>query len=265
MKQLFQYKYLLVASFLFLFACKKVIDINLNNSASQIVVQGNITNELGSYQVKLATSVNYSQDNIYPAVKGAFVQISDDSTGVVDTLLETQNGTYNTSKIIGAIGHTYHLVIKANGKTYTAASTMPKQVLLDSITFQTNTGFGNSVTNVLPNFKDPANEYNAYQFLQSINGKPSKQIYVFDDRLSDGRFISRQLFNDSAYIQKLDTIQVEMQCLDKPVFNYFKELSGLDPTNGQPTSPANPTSNISNGALGYFSAHTVERKQAVFK
>jgi hypothetical protein len=142
---------------------------------------------------------------------------------------------------------------------------MPKQVLLDSLTFQTNTGFGNSVTNVLPNFKDPANEYNAYQFLQSINGKLSKQIFVFDDRLSDGRYISRQLFNDSAYIQKLDTIQIEMQCLDKPVFNYFKELSGLDPTNGQPTSPANPTSNISNGALGYFSAHTVERKQVVFK
>jgi hypothetical protein len=56
-----------------------------------------------------------------------------------------------------------------------------------------------------------------------------------------------------------------MQCIDKNVFKYLEELSGQDATNGQPTSPADPTSNITNGALGYFSAHTIQRKKTVFK
>jgi hypothetical protein len=56
-----------------------------------------------------------------------------------------------------------------------------------------------------------------------------------------------------------------MRCIDKKVFDYLKQLSGLDPTNGQPTTPANPTSNISGGSLGYFSAHTVQRKKTIVK
>ncbi|MFP5041129.1 DUF4249 domain-containing protein [Parasediminibacterium sp. JCM 36343] len=246
-------------------ACKKVITVNLKDAAPQIVIEGNITNEARPYIVTIAKSVDFTQDNVYPPVTGATVTIKDDSTGITDMLSELPNGVYSSNATKGDIGHTYHLTVIANGKTYTAASTMPAQVLLDSITFQTNAAFGNSVTNALPNFQDPSGVYNAYQFVQSINGKLSKQLYVFDDRLSDGRYISRQLFNDSAYIQKGDTIQLEMQCLDKPVYSYFKELAGLDPTNGQPTSPANPISNINNGALGYFSAHTVQIKKAVFK
>jgi hypothetical protein len=54
-----------------------------------------------------------------------------------------------------------------------------------------------------------------------------------------------------------------MRCIDKNVFEYFKQLSGLDPTNGQPTAPTNPVSNISGGALGYFSAHTTQKKKAI--
>jgi hypothetical protein len=54
-----------------------------------------------------------------------------------------------------------------------------------------------------------------------------------------------------------------MLCIDNNVFEYFKQLSGLDPTNGQPTAPTNPISNISGGALGYFSAHTTQKKKAI--
>jgi hypothetical protein len=245
-------------------SCKKVITVTVNNATPVLVVQGNITNQTGPYTVKLTSSVYYSEDNLFPAITGAVVKITDDSTGVTDLLTEKQQGIYLTNTTIGAVNHTYHLFISTGGKEYTATSTMPKQVFLDSITFLTNTGFGQNVTNPLPNFQDPAGVYNAYRFIEWFNSKPSKQIFVFDDRLSDGKYVARQLFNDSSYIQPSDTVQLEMQCIDKNVYNYFKELDGTDPTNGQPTSPANPTSNVSNGALGYFSAHTVQTKRKVF-
>jgi hypothetical protein len=245
-------------------ACKKIITVDLNNAAPVLVVQGNITNESGPYAVKLTKSISYSADNDYPAVSSAVVKITDDSTGVVDILTETGKGVYITNATQGNPLHTYHLYIKAEGKEYTAVSTMPKQVLLDSLSFFTTVAFNRKQTNPLPNFQDPLGTYNAYRFLQTTNSTPSKQIFVFNDRLSDGRYISRQLNNDSSYIQSGDTVRLEMQCIDKDNFEYLKELSRRDPTNGQPTSPANPTNLISNGALGYFSAHTVQRVQKVF-
>ena len=257
-------KYLLLIAAVVVCGCKKVINVSLNNAAPTIVIEGNVSNEAGPYQVKLTTSVSYTTDNIYPGVTGAFVTIKDDSTGVTDQLTETPNGVYTTNNTIGAVGHTYHLYVKSNGQEYTATSTMPQQVLLDSITFLTTTAFKKSNTNPQPNFQDPVGVYNAYEFLETFHGVASKQIFVFDDEFSDGRYTVRQLFNDSSYIQKGDTVQLEMRCIDKNIFYYLKELGRQDPTNGQPTSPANPTSNISNGALGYFSAHTTQRKKAVF-
>ena len=48
-----------------------------------------------------------------------------------------------------------------------------------------------------------------------------------------------------------------MNCVDKNVWGYYSTL-GLSVTgnNPQSLSPANPVSNISNNALGYFNACT---------
>ena len=212
----------------------------------------------------ITKSVAFYNSNVFPVVSGAVVTITDSNQNIVDSLIENPAGTYSTSKLVGTVGHTYLLDVKSGGQEYKASSTMPLPVNLDSITFITNSGFGKPSTNAVVNFQDPAGVYNAYNFVQTINNVPSKQIFVFDDRLSDGKYITKQLFNDSSYIQPGALIQIEMQCIDKNVFNYLKELSSSDPTNGQPTSPADPTTNLSNGALGYFSSHTSQKKSAVF-
>jgi hypothetical protein len=53
-----------------------------------------------------------------------------------------------------------------------------------------------------------------------------------------------------------------MNCVDKAVYDYLDELLQVS-TNASgfaSPSPANPTSNITGGALGYFSANTVNAK-----
>jgi len=52
-----------------------------------------------------------------------------------------------------------------------------------------------------------------------------------------------------------------MYCIDENVFKYFFELRQL--LNANPfneATPANPDTNLTNGALGYFSAHTIQSK-----
>ncbi len=263
MKRLYFIYALLVATTFY--SCKKVIDLKLKDATPLLIIQGNVTNVPGFYDVSLNKSVSYSSPNVFPAVSGASVKITDSTTGLIDVLKEISPGIYRTLTLQGVQGHTYILDITAEGKTYKASSIMPKLVNLDSVSFLVNTGFGETIINPVPNFQDPANQKNHYRFIQSINNKAYDKIFLFDDRLSDGKYMARQLFNDSAYIQIKDTVQLEMQCIDKRVFEYYKQLSGLDPTNGQPTSPTNPDTNISGGALGYFSAHTVQKKKAVVK
>jgi len=196
-------------------------------------------------------------------VTGAAVQIMDSTGGQSFTLTETSPGMYETSGFTGKPGHVYSLVVQADGQQYTAVSTMPAVVHLDSVSFALNTDFnGKKDLNAVVNFQDPVGIVNYYQFIEHINGKLVPNTFVFEDRLSDGRYIEQPLFNDSAYLKKGDTLQLKMYCIDKNIYNYFFSLLQVTPSNGfQAATPDNPLTNLTGGAVGYFSAHTVNREK----
>jgi uncharacterized membrane protein len=246
------------------YGCKKVIDVHLNNGTVQTVITGEVTNRPGPYLVTISKSVNFSADNIFPTVSGAFVVIA--GNGVIDTLSETSPGTYATHKLIGKPGSSYVLYVSAEGQIYTAISTMPQPVRLDSLGL-----LSGRKDNIFPiaYFKDPAGIKNYYQFIEYANGKRfsnGKGNTIFDDRLSDGRNISNILYtDDSTDIKSGISLTVQMNCIDKPVYNYlleFLQVSGGGRGFSGP-APTNPTSNISGGALGYFSAFSESSKTLV--
>ena len=251
--------YLSVVSALLLLSCKKIVTLKLNNVPEAIVIQGNVTNNAGPYYVTISQPVDFYVDNSFPPVSGAAVLISN-SEGQTDSLTEVSPGNYATSFIQGAPGDTYRLSVTVQGVNYTASSTMPSTVNLDSITFEENKGFGRTRISAVANFQDPAGERNYYQFVEYLDGvQLTKDLFVFDDRLSDGRYINYTLYNDTSYLQPGDAVRVDLYCIDSAVYNYFFQLLQSDGAGSFNTSasPANPTSNLSNGAFGYFSAHTV--------
>ena len=252
------YRYLFLLASLGAVACKKVIQVDLNNAAPQIVIEGNVTNGPGPYQVLISRSVAFSATNTFPPVSGAAVSIIDSTTGTVEQLRESDSGVYITRYLTGTPLHTYELLVVVDGKQYAANSTMPSPVALDSVTFSENTGFDNKITvNAVVNFLDPPGVINYYQFTEHVNSRLIPNVFVFEDRLSDGRYIEDPLFNDSSYMQKGDTLLLTMNCVDQNTYNYFFTLANVTGNNSfQSTTPANPISNWSNGALGYFSAHT---------
>lgn len=95
-----------------------------------------------------------------------------------------------------------------------------------------------------------------------MNNVPYKAFYALDDRLTNGNLIRHQLYMDSAYIQKEDLVTVAMSSVDKNIYNYFNVLQS---NGGNSTAtPSNPPSNISNGALGYFAAASIDVQTAQF-
>lgn len=245
-------------------ACTKVINLSVPNAATQIVIEGNVTNGPGPYQVSITTTVPFSADNNFPTVDGAQVTITDHA-GLYDSLVETAPGVYSTQgNWVGQPGNAYTLNVSVNGGHYTGTSTMPQPVNLDSVTFVQISRLKKGIIEAVPNFQDPPDVGHYYQFAETINGSPLNKIFVFDDRLSAGNYIQQPLADDSAHLQAGDYLSLNMYCLDENTYNYFRELAQQQNTGTfeavlfTDVAPANPNNNLSGGALGYFSANTTQ-------
>lgn len=242
-------------------ACRRVIDISLNNAASLYVIEG-VVNDNGLCRVYVSESVGIDDTLSSNGISGLAVTISDNN-GAAVKLAERSPGTYQTSVIKGRPGHTYHLQVIINNEAFTASSTMPAVVLPDSLDFSAETISGHMryIANVW--YTDPPELTNYYRFVQYVNSRKEETVFVNNDYLSNGNLISFPLFylnpddDDSRDIRKGDTVKVEMQCVDAAVYKYWYSLSAITNTfTLSGVTPANPVSNISGGVLGYFSAHT---------
>lgn len=258
-------KYLLIlAALLTLGSCQKVITLNLNTEGKKVVIEGGISNQAGPYTVRVSQSADFYQAGIGEVIANATVTLSD-NTGATETLTHTGNGTYQTKTTKGTAGRTYTLRVTANGTTYQATSTMPTAVPLDTLTYEAQ-ALGDII---YANYTDPAPAGNNYRWVMYVNDKPQGDVFAVNDRLSNGIRTRQALFLTSPNAPDLttgDRIRVDMQCIDAPVYDYFFGLGQvLGSGNNQAATPANPTSNLSGGALGYFSAYSVTTQSLTIK
>ncbi len=250
-------------SAMLLLSCKKVIQIDFDNAAQQLVIEGNVTNGSNTQTVKISKSVAITDASNFPAVSGATVSIS--SNGNNYPLKEVSAGNYMVSGLRGQPGRTYQLNINYNGQTYKATSMMPGQVKLDSLGLDVTSVVGKEFKSITVAYTDPAAETNYYRFILTVNNKTSGQYFIYTDQLTNGRAVNRNLRDNDLNLETGDVAVIEMQCIDKNIYQYWNGLSQNQNRGGASTTPANPVSNISNGALGYFSAHTVQTVQFTVK
>jgi hypothetical protein len=249
-------------------SCTKVVNINLNSSAPRLIIEGGISDQPASCIVKLSKSVNFDEPNTFPHVSGASVIISDD-LGNKATLFENKPGSYFNVTLEGIPGRTYTLTVASEGKTYTAVSTMPDPVAIDTISqdsFTMGFGSGTKVKFVRIQYSDPKGIENYYRFVEENNGKLSNSIYTDNDILRDGNIVNQEIVHIDPSLQTGDRVVIYLYTIDKQVFNYFEQLRQItEGYGGQTATPANPVSNLTNGALGYFSANAIRSKSIVIK
>jgi hypothetical protein len=251
MKRLFV---LAITAALITTACRKDIHLNLQNAAGMMVIEGHINDLAGPYTVSLSKTITFYDSNTVVPVSGGHVVITDDA-GNRDSLKEVAPGKYQTSSISGVVGRTYHLSVYAEGKQYDASSTMPAPVTVDSI-YITSFAFGANRT-ILPTvgYQDPISVTNYYRAVLKQNQHISTKFDIADDKLTNGKTKYTSTRSDLD-INLHDTLSIELRCIDEPVWNYYNSLKN-SALSTQTAAPANPVSNISNNALGYFSAYSV--------
>lgn len=260
---------LIILLVLFAAACTKVVNINLNDSAPRIIIEGSVSDQRSSCYVRLSKSVNFNATNLFPPVTGATVFITD-NLGNKSVLNETTPGYYTSPSYAGIFGRTYTLSVTAEGKTYTASSTMDIAVAIDAIAQDVLSlnSFGGSgkLIFVKIQYIDPAGTPNFYRFIEVVDNKESDDILIDNDVLRDGNTITQNIFRREPSLKPGNNVTILIQTIDKNVFNYFSQLNQIsEGYGGQSTSPANPTGNFNNGALGYFSAYAVRSKSIVIK
>jgi hypothetical protein len=144
---------------------------------------------------------------------------------------------------------------------------MPARVNLDSIYTTDEPIFTDTrkIVNVV--FQDPPGRGNNYRFIQYVNNLKEKQLFIQNDDYTDARLNITKLYyfaddnSDSTIIHSGDSVRVDMLCIDPTVYEYWYSLERNTNGDNNNTTPANPVSNILGGALGYFSAHTLQTRR----
>lgn len=254
--------YFLLSIFIFS-SCEKVIDLPLNIAPKKYVIEGTITDSKGGCRVLISQTKNFDEDNNFKGISGAGVTIADEDGNIL-TLPEASPGIYTDSAVTGAPGKTYTMQVSINGTSFSASSVMPAKVAMDSLYITDDNIFGQVRKTPNINYTDPKGRGNNYRFVLYVNGAKRNNIYIVNDDYSDGNFSSIKLFlfggDDDKKIKSGDKIGVYMLCISPEVYKYWYSLNAGATGGNNAASPANPVSNISGGALGYFSAQTAQTK-----
>ncbi|MFM2269090.1 MAG: hypothetical protein RL757_2531 [Bacteroidota bacterium] len=265
MKNIVKNAFLMVSTAFLMGSCQDVIDLDLNSSSPQIVIEGLVSNNNPTTTIQITKTTDYFNPTIPPPVSGAVVTINDGTT--TDTLRERASGVYVSSNIRGTSGKTYTLKVVVEGKTYTSVSTMPPLVTLDSIGFRPNSRFGTSPDSLeyspIIQFRDPPVLGNFYRVKSTVEGKLNNIVSIGSDTrlLENGGNILIPIFQVSVKTKK--RLEVAFWAIDEGVYKYFETLSEqTSPQGGGSSAPTNPTSNISGGALGYFAAAAISVRTA---
>ncbi len=267
-------KYLLfIFSVFLLISCQEVIQIDLNKAKPVLVIEANINDDITSPTlVQITKSIDYFNPDTPEFVTGAVVFIKDDS-GKIDSLQEFFAGFYLSPTLKGVEGRTYTLEVHYDNQVYTATSKMASVVNIDSVWSikpprpPGAPGGIDTVRVVACRFKDPA-EKNYYRLLAELPSGglssffSSGTYYLYDDTFRNGEKIDYTFRGATFGIG--DTVNVELRAIDEPIYKYFNILSSLVGFGSSTSSaPGNPDSNISGGALGYFSAYSVKKTSII--
>lgn len=259
-----------------LFSCEDVIEIDLNTADPQIVIDAVVTDQPGPYTVKISKTGDYFEPSVFPAVSGALVEISDNAAHS-EILQETDPGIYRTDSLQGAPGRTYTLTVIAKGKEYAAASTMPNAIHIDSLSYEYQPGgsFGPDEEEgykLHVHFSDRAGVEDYCRFKLFKNGRLIKGYSLYKDKYTDGKPVDYRDFEEEVggIFDLNDTAMVELLTIDKATYEYYSTLNNvLAEAETEPpimsVTPANPNTNLSNEALGYFGAFTVRADSIIIK
>jgi hypothetical protein len=116
--------------------------------------------------------------------------------------------------------------------------------------------------NVFVNVADPVGEDNYFRLrVNKIHTVPTNEYYLMEDTYGKDGIIAMPIYFKTFTYG--DTVVVELDNLNKTLYQYYSTLS--DNINGSFNSiaPGNPDSNMPDNVYGYFGGYAIDRDTVI--
>ena len=110
---------LLALSILAFIGCEEIIELDLNSTNTEIIIEANLTNSLEKNFVKITESTDYFNPNTYQSISNVEVIIKENN-GNSYTLDETSPGIYQHNELLAIAQNQYTIEVANGSKIYTA-------------------------------------------------------------------------------------------------------------------------------------------------
>lgn len=256
-------------------SCTEEISLDLNDQEEfqRLVVEGWFTNQAEAQTIELTLTSDYFANEEAPRATGAKVSVTDGSQTFDFT--ETSAGIYQTAPDVkGEIGKTYTLQIEYAGEFYEASSTMKRISEIDSLQYVMDEEYAEDepdetdIYYLLMYVQEPPGKGDFYMWETFVNGVNKTDtldnVWFESDEFVDGNYING-LEMDNVYFAMGDTVRLQMRGIPEETLDFFVAVMLETVWRGGPFDgpPANIPSNVSNGAVGHFSAASVVSKEII--
>lgn len=239
---------------------KENYELDIKSTDSILIVDGRVQSNKGDVMVNLSKTTGFLGNNPQSLVGDASVFIT--VNGGDEQMLEyIGEGNYRLDTVNVAVGTDYNLRIVWNEQEFTSFTTMKEMVPVGTFIFEETPSFG-------PQEDGPTFNFNMILNidLTQVNYYIT-EAFVYDS--ITGEFIDRASlhWDDEAYTNNPaffpffvkdfpvgDSVYVKFSQITFETFNFYNTLSDVGGQNPSSLAPANPTSNITNGAIGDFGA-----------
>lgn len=246
--------YLAALCLLVFSSCEEVIELDLDNTSPQLVIEATL--DAGTQQVSVFISrSNDFYDNSAPeSVAGASV-ILEHEDGTVYALTENTPGNYTAEDVAALPGFSFVITADVGAESYTASASVPVPVALSEVQILEGGGppFGDDEGDIAltARWNDPAGSNQFYRIKTYTNGvfNPGSYTVVNDEFAGDGE---AQTIPIQSQFEEENTITVELLSTDKEYYDYFFQVAAIAGEGPNATTPYNPTGNFSGDVLGYF-------------
>lgn len=249
-----------IIMFCALVSCEDIIEIDLNSMEAGLVIEGVISDKSDNCKVAISKTTDYFKPGGNLKVSDAIVSITDDD-GKVTFFEEARPGEYTSEMLHAVPGHQYRLDVWVQGEKYSAVTTMPQRVEIESLfSIQPppilDLGVGLMVYCQVIDPPEETNHYRMKAYNISDPTKASDSKLLFSDDFMNGK--KMRMDWELGLFQTGDTVIVEIQTLDHNSYDFYRTMFSIT-GNGffTASTPANPITNLNNGALGYFGTYAI--------
>jgi len=226
-------KYISLVIFLVLTACEDVVDIDVQEGPTRLVIEASLDWEKGTegnYQtIKLSTSTPYFDTSFQPAI-GATVTVLNVNSGTEVLFVDQNDGNYTTTDFEPVIGDTYALTVNYKNEVFTATEKMTPVPEIKEVFQSRDDGFNDEDLEVHLVFTDPEAEENYYLFKFLKEGElfpafeDAKDEFINGNEIDWWYEIEEDEMDGLTPFEPGDTVYISMHGISKSYYEYIKIL-----------------------------------------